>query len=188
MSDTVGDAEATGHIVRWWQHGGHGDDEFATLRRESGGWTIEGRLAAAGVDYVIRLGPDGESRQFLLFRDLDEPDLWLAHDGRGGWGEVNGAARPDLEGCTAIGPAGTLLLLSLPIRRLGVWAATAERRSERLGIVDVETLGITVREHHYLRLGPTTWSLAGHGGAPTTAEVDEDYLLIDLPGTARRQG
>ena len=38
-------------------------------------------------------------RQFLLFRDLDEPDLWLATDGTGRWGEMNGAHRPELDGC-----------------------------------------------------------------------------------------
>ncbi len=125
-------------IVRWWQAWDTEHDEFVTFRWENEGWTIEGRLPQADVDYVMRLGSDGEVRQFMLFRDLDEPDLWLAHDGRGTWGEMNGAARPDLDGCLAVGPTHTMLSLSLPIRRLGVWAADNEASTTKLGLIDVE--------------------------------------------------
>ncbi len=51
---------------------------------------------------MIRLSATWQVRQFLLFRDLDEPDLWLGADGTGRWGEMNGAHRHDLAGCTDV--------------------------------------------------------------------------------------
>ena len=178
-------------IVRWWQAWDTEHDEFVTFRWEHDGWTIEGRLAPADVDYVMRLGPDGEVRQFMLFRDLDEPDLWLAHDGRGTWGEVNGAARPDLDGCMAVGPTNAMLLLSLPIRRLGAWAAEDETFTTKLGLIDVETLGVVAQDHAYTRTGTTSWSMirSATTGPPldAVADVDDDFLLIEVPGLGRQR-
>ena len=57
-------------------------------------------------------------RQFLLFRDLDDPDLWLGTDGAGRWGEINGAHRPELDGCIDIAPRRARRSPPLPIRRL----------------------------------------------------------------------
>ena len=56
-------------------------------------------------------------RQLLLFRDLDEPDLWLATDGHNRWGEMNGAHRPELDGCADIELSCSPFPATLPIRR-----------------------------------------------------------------------
>jgi uncharacterized protein len=188
VSDAPFDPTPSNAVTRWWQGWDTGHDEFATLRWENDGWTIEGKLPTAEVDYVIRLGSDGEIRQFMLFRDLEEPDLWLAHDGSGRWGEVNGAERPDLEGCVAVGPANTVMLLSLPIRRLGVWAAAGEQFTARLAIVDTETLGVTAHEHRFERRGAQLWAIDSTRLGAIEGAIDDDFLFVDLPGVGRRLG
>ena len=74
-----------------------------TITWENEAWTASGVVGAPGehndVHYVLRISPTWHVRQFLLFRDVDEPDLWLGTDGNGRWGEINGAHRPDLDGC-----------------------------------------------------------------------------------------
>jgi hypothetical protein len=90
-----------GYTARWrtWDHA---HLETLVLRWENEGWTATGEVGREAVTYVVRLSATWQVRQFLLFRDLDQPDLWLGTDGAGRWGEVNGAHRPDLDGCTDI--------------------------------------------------------------------------------------
>jgi hypothetical protein len=90
---------ASGRTVRWaaWE----GDDvEVTDLRWENEGWTVSGQVSRERVQYVVRLSATWQVRQFLLFRDLDDPDLWLATDGTARWGEMNGAHRAELDGAT----------------------------------------------------------------------------------------
>ena len=74
----------------------------------------------------------------LLFRDLDEPDLWLGTDGQGRWGEMNGAHRPELDGCTDLALRCTPFDHLVPARRnqLAVDGTAIIQAIE----VDVETL------------------------------------------------
>ena len=58
-----------------------GDEvEVTEFRWENEGWTISGQVARERVQYVVRLSASWQVRQFLLFRDLEDPDLWLATD------------------------------------------------------------------------------------------------------------
>ena len=97
--------EPAGHVAAWATWDGDGI-ETTTLRWENEGWTVSGEVGDAAdrerIQYVLRLSATWQVRQFLLFRDLDEPDLWLATDGGGRWGEMNGAHRTELDGCTDI--------------------------------------------------------------------------------------
>ena len=71
---------ADGYTARWQTWEGDGD-ETVTLRWENEAWTAIGEVTRERVSYVVRLSPTWQVRQFLLFRDLDEPDLWLGADG-----------------------------------------------------------------------------------------------------------
>jgi hypothetical protein len=136
--------------------------EHVVVREENGGLVVEGSLLVERAFYVLRLDEHWHVRQLLLFRDLEDPDLWLATDGRGGWGEVNGVYRDELHGCHMIGIAGSLFVHAL-----------ANRRGEGetvVGLVDVETLQVTVERRRYqtladgrLALGDETWELDDHG-------------------------
>jgi hypothetical protein len=110
------------------------------LRFEHGGWTADGTVTVPGavhrdVHWVARLSAQFELRQFLVFRDLDEPDLWLGTDGRGRWGEVNGAHRPELDGCVAAVIAGSGFLDDLRQR----WGHHGD---VPVAVIDADTLEV----------------------------------------------
>ena len=127
--------------VRWATWDGE-HTEHLTLRWENEAWTATGQVGRERVQYVLRLSPTWCVRQFLLFRDLDEPDLWLATDGHARWGEMNGAHRPELDGCVDIDLACSPFPDTLPIRRLPLEVGDAAELP--VVTVDVETLAVGV--------------------------------------------
>jgi hypothetical protein len=173
-----------GVVARWatWD-GEHHED--LVVRWENRAWTVEGRVGRERVHYVLRLSPDWQVRQLLLFRDLDEADLWLATDGSGRWGEVGGATRDDLSGCTELLLTCTPFTLTPPVRRLPV--AVGDAVEVLAAVVDVETLGVVPRRHRFERLTERRWRVesASEAGA-VDVDVDEHGLVIDLPGRYRR--
>ena len=135
---------------------------------------------------MLRLSPTWRVRQFLLFRDLDEPDLWLATDGHDRWGEVNGAHRPELDGCVDI-DAG---LLAVPGDAADPPAAAGGRRRRRdAGRHDRRRDARRRRRDAALRARRRA-ALARHRQRPgdaTEFDVDEHGLVIDQPGRFRRR-
>lgn len=179
---------ADGHVLRWCGWDGDAIAEVS-LRWENEAWTIEGLLHGVDVQYVLRLNASWRVQQFMLFRDLDEPDLWLATDGAGRWGEVNGAHRVDLDGCTDIDIALTPLTDSIVIRRLPLEVGHAAEMT--VALVDVETLGVTKESKRYSRLAPDRWLVEWASRADATAaagemHVDEHGFALDVPGQYRR--
>lgn len=176
-------AETDAH-VQWIAWDDSTAEDFS-LRWDNGGWVAEGRVAGADVHYVLRLGPNGRTRQFILFRDLDEPDLWLVTDGNGRWAEMNGAERHDLRGCFELAltcsPSSTLMA----IRALDL--AVGDETAIRVAAVDVETLAVEPTEHTYSRLSEHQWQLGiDRPGFPVRFDVDSEGLLIEAPGWFRR--
>ena len=91
----------SGHRATWKSvDGAH--ESTVSVQWENEGWTANGTLGADNAQFVIRMSATWMVQQFLLFRDLEEPDLWLATDGHGRWGEMNGAHRTELDGCVDI--------------------------------------------------------------------------------------
>ena len=160
-------------------------DETASLRWENEGWTVTGQVGRERVEYVLRLSPMWQVRQFLLFRDLDEPDLWLATDGAGRWGEMNGAHRVELDGCYDVHMACTPFTTTLPIRRLPLHVGhTADLR---VVLVDPDTLEVRADVQRYTRLSERRWRVEREDtGTVTELEVDEYGLVLDDPGRYRR--
>ena len=159
--------------------------EHLSLQWDNEAWTASGKVGGHDIEYVLRLSPLWEVRQFLLFRDLDEPDLWLGTDGSGRWGEVNGAHRTDLDGAFDITLEVTPFTYALPIRRLPLAVGqAAEIRSLR---VDVETLGVVTVEQTVERAGPQRWRF-GTGGATVEFDVDDYGLPMDVAGRFLRSG
>lgn len=173
---------ASGHVARWTTWDGP-DDEVTDFRWENEGWTVSGLVSRERVQYVLRLTASWQVRQFLLFRDLDEPDLWLATDGTARWGEMNGAHRVELDGCYDVDLPCTPFTSTLPIRRLPLQVGdTTELPVVR---VDVETLEVRPVIHRYMRLGTHRWAFAGDDD-PVEFDVDQHGLVIDYPGMFRR--
>jgi hypothetical protein len=175
---------ADGYTTRWrtWDHA---HLETLTLRWENEGWTATGEVGREAVTYVVRLSATWQVRQFLLFRDLDEPDLWLGTDGGGRWGEMNGAHRPDLDGCTDIDLTCTPFTSTLPIRRLQLDVGDAAE--VRSAMIDVETLGVVPVSQRFRRIQPRRFEYtSSEDGAPIVFDIDEYGLVHDYPERYRR--
>lgn len=159
--------------------------ETLSLRFENEAWTAEGLVQGADVQYVFRFTASWNLQQMLLFRDMDDPDLWLANDGRGRWGEVNGAERRELGGCHDIDVLCSPFTRTMAIRRLHL--PIGQSADVESITVDTETLAILRSRLDYTRLGRRHWVVHRDDGAPSHEfEVDDYGLALDLPGHFRR--
>ena len=166
--------------MRWATWDGDGE-ETTTILWENEGFTVSGQVSRENVQYVLRLSPTWQVRQFLLFRDLEEPDLWLATDGSGRWGEMNGAHRTELDGCYDVDLACTPFTNTLPIRRLPL----LEGHTAELPVVYVDPETLEVRADR-AALHPPRRRTGGASRTSTAAsradlEVDEFGLVLDYP-------
>lgn len=173
-----------GYTARWrtWDHE---HLETLTLRWENEGWTATGEVGREAVTYVVRLSAMWQIRQFLLFRDLDEPDLWLGADGTGRWGEMNGDHRHDLAGCTDIALAVTPFTNSVPIRRLTLEVGASA--DVLAATIDVDALGVVPVRHRYERLTARRFRRTNLDSDEITEfDIDAYGLVHDQPDTFRR--
>jgi hypothetical protein len=173
-----------GYTARWrtWDHA---HLETLTLRWENEGWTATGEVGREAVTYVLRLSATWETRQFLLFRDLDQPDLWLGTDGTGRWGEINGAHRPDLIGCTDIALTITPFTHTVPIRRLML--EVGGHAHVEAAVVDTDTLGVVRAGYRYERLTARRFQRTDvDTGEQIEFDVDEYGLVHDEADAFRR--
>lgn len=173
---------ADGYETGWttWE-GEH--TERVSLRWENEAWTVSGRVGREQVEYVIRLSPFWQVRQFLLFRDLPEPDLWLGTDGHGRWGEMNGAHRPELDGARDVALDVTPFTLSLPLRRHPLHVGDAFELT--VLAIDVETLAVEPTPVRYERVAAHQWRI-GRRDRSISVTVDEYGLVNDVEGDFRR--
>jgi hypothetical protein len=149
---------------------------------DNGGWTAQGHSTTLACQYVVRLSPTWQVRQFLLFRDFDEPDLWLATDGGGRWGEMNGAHRTDLDGCSDLAIVGSAFSPTMPVRRLPL--QVGDSAEVRTAEIDTELLLVLPVHERYTRLGERRWRKETITSAadPLEWEVDEHGLAHSLAG------
>ena len=135
-------------VAEWsgWDGSAH---EVLTLGWEPGGWTADGIVRGADIHYVVRVDERWRLRQFLLFRDLPDPDLWLGVDPAGRWGEINGARRPELDRCTDVDLSCTPFTNTLPIRRLRIEVGDAA--DLLVARIDHETLEVRPERQRYTR-------------------------------------
>ena len=176
-----------GFSARWT---GRVDDldvfEELTMSFENEAWTVDGRVSAPStqhgdVQYVMRFTATWHLQQMLLFRDMDEPDLWLANDGRGRWGEVNGSQRRDLGGCDDVDVRCSPFTRAMGIRRLGL--AVGASTIVHSVVVDPETLEIGRARLDYTRLATHRWAIHRDDDLPVHEfDVDEFGLPLDIDG------
>jgi uncharacterized protein len=173
-----------GHEISWstWD-GDH--TETLNLTWDNEAWTAVGRVGRERVEYVLRLAPTWHVRQFLLFRDLDDPDLWLAIDAEHRWGEINGSYRTELDGCADVELACTPFTATVPIRRLKL--AIGQQADLDVIDIDVETLATSRQPVRYERLSERTYQrTALRSGEVRRFEVDEFGLVVDEVERFRR--
>ena len=168
----------------WTTDDGLGN-ETLSLRFENEAWTAEGLITGADVQYVFRLTATWQLQQMLLFRDLDEPDLWLANDGKGRWGEVNGAVRRELGGCDDIDVLCRPFTRTMAIRRLQL--GVGQSTNVESITVDTETLSVQRARLEYTRLGSHHWVIRRDDDRPAHEfDVDDFGLPLDVDGFFRR--
>ena len=176
---------ADGHEVRWttWD-GGH--EEQLTLRWENEAWTATGQVGRERIAVrAARCRRRGGSASSCCSATLDEPDLWLATDGHARWGEVNGAHRPELDGCHDIELACSPFPATLPIRRLPL--DVGDDATLPVLAVDVETLAVDVAARRYERVAERRWRRTDlDADEEVEFDVDAYGVVIDHPGRFRR--
>lgn len=157
------------------------DREELSITFENEAWTVQGIVSGADIHYVVRLSATWKVQQMLLFRDLEDPDLWLANDGRGQWGEINGSQRRELGGCEDIDISCSAFTRFLAIRRLELdVGATSAVHSV---VVDPDSLAISRARISYTRVSPRTWLVSRDDGSPDQQfDVDAFGLPLDVPG------
>lgn len=168
-----------------WRTHVDGAEENLSFRFENEAWTAEGVLSGSRVQYVLRLTATWHLQQMLLFRDLDEPDLWLANDGRGRWGEVNGAQRREIGGCEDVHVRGSVFTRLLGVRRVSDASLDRETRFDvpvDTVCIDPETLAIERERLVYTRLGVRRWRIVDEANTELEVDVDDFGLPIDVPG------
>ena len=173
---------SSGHSVSWQTVNSAKQPPQSTvaLRWENEGWTAEGTLGLDNAQFVLRLSAGWVVQQCLLFRDLEDPDLWLGTDSHGRWGEMNGAHRTELDGCTDLDFINTPFTNCIPIRRLPLLVGHSATIS--VAVIDIETLGITKQTQQYTKVSPNTWryfSVASNHEVESA--VDEFGFILDEP-------
>jgi hypothetical protein len=107
-------------------------------------------------------------------------------DGR--W-TVDGAARPDLDGCVDVDIAATPLTNTFPIRRL-TDVPIGEAVTSAVAWVDVPALRVTRVDQTYERLGHldglARWRYRDPLHGAFLLAVDDEGLVVDYEGFARR--
>ncbi len=168
-----------------WRSWDGGPGETVEVQWDNGGWTAQARNERLDLTYVVRFSPTWHARQFLLFRDFDEPDLWLATDGGGRWGEMNGAHRTDLDGCTDLSIVGSPFSLTMPLRRLPLHVG--DRAEVITAEIDTELLVVLPVHERYTRVADRQWSKETvTAGTAVDWAVDDHGLVVDLAGAFRR--
>lgn len=168
-----------------WSSVHSADSEELSIAFENEGWTVQGIVSGVDVHYVIRLSAMWKVQQMLLFRDLDEPDLWLANDGGGQWGEVNGSQRRELGGCEDIDISCSAFTGVLAIRRLDL--DVGGMKSVDSVVVDPDSLAITRARISYSKRAARSWSIVRDDvSTPQRFDVDAFGLPLDIPGRFTR--
>lgn len=175
---------SSGHSAAWTMWDGSPASEVS-LRWENEGWTAELALHADNAVAVLRLSAQWMVQQMLLFRDMPEPDLWLATDGHGRWGEMNGAHRTELDGCVDLDFANSPFTNSIITHRLPLHVGhTADLH---VITIDVETLSVVSVPHRYTRHDDNAWEYTSLlTGQQSAASVDEFGVVIDEHNVFRR--
>lgn len=157
-----------------------GSQSELEVRFENEGWTAQGTLGSEGAQFVMRLSATLIVQQFMLFRDMKEPDLWLGRDHSGRWGEINGAHRPDLDGCSDIELRMNPFTTSAIMKRLPLHDSHAA--SLNIAAVNVETLEVSPRQRTFTRLDAHRWRyVSPFSGREVETSLDEYGLVLDEP-------
>ncbi len=172
---------------------------FSVARRErleppDAGWLFHGSEVLVGEQtlsctFCVVVGPDWVTRRVQIRSVSTVGEAQRRLEASDGHWTVDGAARPDLDGCVDVDVAATPLTNTFPIRRLA-HLAVGRSVTSAVAWVDVPALGVTRVEQTYQRLEDrdelAAWRYSDptHGGFVLT--VDTGGLVVDYEGFAQR--
>ncbi len=172
---------------------------FSVARRErleppDAGWLFHGSEVLVGEQtlsctFCVVVGPDWVTRRVEVRSVSTVGEAQRRLEASDGHWTVDGAARPDLDGCVDVDVAATPLTNTFPIRRLA-HLAVGRSVTSAVAWVDVPALGVTRVEQTYERLEDrdelAAWRYSDptHGGFVLT--VDTEGLVVDYEGFAQR--
>lgn len=169
---------------------------MARVERRPGGWRLHGAEVVGGPSavFVCSFRMDVDDAWFtraVTVRVVDEDgerELSMTVAVPGSW-RVDGAGRPDLEGCLDVDVAATPLTNTFPIRRLAT-LQVHEEVSLPVAWVDIPSLSVSRVEQTYRRLpdvgGLAAWEYRDDAHGRFALQVDDDGLVVEYEGFARR--
>jgi uncharacterized protein len=180
-----------------WQHReARSGFEVAYFQATESGWVIDGTTAAVEdgqtwvVTYSIELDAAWLTRRARIRARTESGsrDTRLESDGAGLW-LLNGSAAPDLDGCLDVDLESSAMTNTFPVHRLDLPAGA--QAAAPAAYVRAADLTVDRLEQTYLRIADQgahqryTYS-APVFGFTACLVYDEDGLIIDYPGIARR--
>lgn len=158
------------------------------------GWLFHGSEILVGEEmlsctFSVLVGPDWVTRRAEVLSVSGAGEVRRVLEVSEGRWTVDGAPRPDLEGCVDVDIAATPLTNTFPIRRLADLGVGTSVTSA-VAWVDVPALDVTRVDQTYERLadrdGLARWQYSDpiHGAFVLT--VDDEGLVLDYEGFATR--
>ncbi len=170
--------------------------EIVFLTRLPDGYRLEGGTtavedgAAWKVDYRIDLDANWVTRGARVVgrSEAGPSDVRIDADGLGSW-TVNGAPRPDLQGCLDLDLESSSLTNALPVHRLGL--QVGEAGEAPAAYVRAQDLAVERLEQHYHRVDDEGVGQRYDYAAPRfdyreRLTYDASGLILTYPGLAER--
>lgn len=181
------------HVITWEVTESQG---YETSWIELRGTTLQARGRAVGtvphphwISYELETGDDYLTRELRVHAATatGSHELQLRHDGHGRW-TADGEPLPDVDGALDCDLALCPLTNAMPVLRHGLHLAPGER-SFLMAWVSVPDLTVHASPQTYTHLRRTERGARvrfASGDYRSDVEFDEDGLVIDYPGLARR--
>lgn len=177
-----------------WRHVGARDGfEVTFFEQTADGLFVRGTTAAVqgaqtwAVRYEIEVSEQWLTRSAHVVNVVSggERGVMLSHDGRGNW-QVDGVARPDLEGCLDVDLESSAMTNTFPVHRLS--PRLGARQSAPAAYVRAAGLEVQRLEQHYTRIDERHRFRYEAPAFRFTAELSYDTsgLIVNYPGLARR--
>lgn len=183
-------------LLSWVRTDDAAGHSMARVERLPGGWRFHGAEVIAGSSDVLSCSftvelDDAWLTSAAVVRAVagaGERELVLAADADRRWC-VDGAGRPDLDGCIDVDVAATPLTNTFPIRRLED-LGVGEEVTTPVAWVDVPALSVHRVDQTYRRLpdvdGLAAWEYRDDAHGRFGLQVDDDGLVVAYEGFARR--
>ena len=181
-------------IVAWERADEARGHSVARVEERPDGWLFHGSEVLVGDEtlscmFTVVVGTDWATRHVEASALSAAGETRRVLDAVGGRWTVDGAARPDLDGCVDVDIAATPLTNTFPIRRLA-HLEVGEQATSGVAWVDVPALGVTCVQQTYERLddedGLARWRYSDPLHGAFVLSVDTDGLVVDYEGFARR--